>query len=130
MQNVAKLSGMIAASLTALLAACDSPKPAASGAPSASAPAAVAPKVDEPAVSAAPSASPPARASKRKDPASCPKNDPVAFEDATLETVVRRQLQKPSGPIARAELKKVKTLDLSQATSNDALDPCLHAPHR
>src|SRR5262245_38483062 len=116
----------IAAFLAIGLAACDDPKPAAMAAPSASAPVAAAPKVEETsAASAAPSSSPPSRTVRRKDPASCPKNDPVVFEDATLETAVRRQLQKPSGPIARAELKKVKTLDLSQASSNDALDPCV-----
>src|SRR5690349_24303973 len=42
-----------------------------------------------------------------------------------METVIRRQLQKPSGPVARAELKKVKTVDLSQQTKNDELDPCI-----
>jgi len=47
------------------------------------------------------------------------------FDDPTMEAAVRRQLQKPSGSIARAELKKVKTLDLSQAPKNDDLDPCL-----
>jgi internalin A len=64
-------------------------------------------------------------ARKRKDPASCPKDGSLVFDDPTTEAAVRRQLQKPTGAVARAELKKVRTLDLSQAPKNDELDPCL-----
>ena len=127
MRNDRWVAGLLAASFSMIVGACDSPAPTASGT-AASASAASPPKVEpSPAVASAaasPSAAP-ARVVKRKDPASCPKDGPVVFEDATLEAVVRRQLQKPAGPIARADLKKVKTLDLSQAPSNDALDPCI-----
>jgi internalin A len=63
--------------------------------------------------------------SQEKDPASCPKTGPVVFDNPATEAVVRRQLRKPAGPIARADLKRVKTLDLSQQTTDDELDPCL-----
>ena len=74
-----------------------------------------------------PSATPPtaATARKRKDPSACPKSGPLTFDDPATETVVRRQLQKPTGAITSAELKKIKTLDLSQAAHDDELDPCL-----
>src|SRR6186713_2654427 len=90
---------LVAAALSTSGVACDDAKPSAP-APSASALAVAQPKPEAPSstASAAPSAEP-ARVSKRKDPASCPKGDgPVAFDDPTLEAVVRRQLQKPSGP--------------------------------
>jgi internalin A len=78
-------------------------------------------------------AAPPATASaapartprQHKDPASCAKSGPMVFDDPAIEAAVRRQLQKPAGPIARADLKKVKTLDLSQQAKDDELDPCL-----
>src|SRR5690242_4165990 len=100
----ATVSRTIALFLTIVIGACDDAKPTAQAAPSASAPAVAPPKVEEPAASASPSAAPAQHVVKRKDPASCPKDGPVVFEDTTLETVVRRQLQKPSGPIARTDL--------------------------
>jgi internalin A len=102
---------------------CDDPKAKAAPAPSASAPSSSASHVEEP--TPAPPTKPTAAVRKRKDPASCPKSGTVVFDDPALEAVVRRQLQKPSGPVARAELKKVKTLDLSQQTASDELDPCI-----
>ena len=45
-----------------------------------------------------------------------------------MRPLCARQLQKPSGSIARAELKKVKTLDLSQAPKNDDLESCAFFP--
>src|SRR6266542_6664094 len=107
--------------LVCLLAACDNPPPppAAGSAP-------------RPVVSAPTEAGPPSAVAsavvpirKRKDPASCPKEGPVGFDDPTLEAAIRRQLQKPTGPLARAELRKVKTLDLSQQARADELDPCV-----
>jgi internalin A len=121
---ITRFSSLAVVCFALVSSACDDGKPA-SPAPSASPPAASVAKVETPLASAAPSAAPPAHVVKRKDPASCPKDGPVVFEDATLEAAVRRQLQKPSGPIARAELKKVKTLEISQAPNNDQLDPCV-----
>src|SRR5262245_25825706 len=70
--------------------------------------------------SAPPAASPPTKRDK-----ACTKDATVTFDEPTLEQAVRRQLSKPSGPIARAELAKVKTLDVIQAPTNDELDPCI-----
>jgi internalin A len=102
------------------LAACDEPSksaaPSGSGAPSAA--------VVAPVPAPSPTPSPAPTPAPRKE-VICSKDPVVTFEDKGLETVVRRQLQKPTGPIQRAELSKVRTLDLSQAAQNDALDPCL-----
>jgi internalin A len=107
--------------------ACDAPKPAPALLPGASQVTPDANRQEAMAASAPPDTAPrPAR--KRKDPSACPKTGPVTFDDPTMETVLRRQLQKPTGPIARAELKRVKTLDLSQETRDDELDPCVF-PH-
>lgn len=61
----------------------------------------------------------------KKAPGPCSKDPTVTFTDPTLEAAVRRQLQKAEGPIARGELGKVRTLDLSQAKRNDELDHCV-----
>jgi internalin A len=107
--------------------ACDdagkSPKASPQPIPSASSPIALPTPQDSPSPASSTGASPALR--KRKDPASCPKDGHIEFDDSTLETALRRQLQKPSGVITRAELKKVRTLDLSQAPRNDDLDPCI-----
>jgi len=74
------------------------------------------------------SAKPVASAKPKKTLADCKPGAVVAFDDELLEKTVRRQLRKSSGKITKTELAKVKTLDLSQAKSNDQLDPCLY-PH-
>jgi internalin A len=112
--------------LFAATAGCDT-QPSAPAAANASVPSPIASRPAE-AISAQPAGeNAPKVAHKHKDPASCPKAGPVVFDDPAIEAAVRRQLQKPAGPIARAELKKVKTLDLSQQAKNDELDPCIFA---
>jgi internalin A len=84
-------------------------------------------------VSAPPEAGPPedapaaAAAPPRRRAGPCPKEATVHFDDSTIESTVRVQLQQPTGPIARADLHKIKTLNLAQAKSDDWLDPCLFA---
>src|SRR5580658_7728239 len=101
------------------LTACDDDKYAAilheSGAPSASA-------LPTPAAVSAPVASAPAPPPKPKGP--CPKDKTVTFTDAATEAVVRFQLGKPQGPIARSDLPRVKTLDITK-THADEVDMCL-----
>ncbi|AGP39922.1 hypothetical protein SCE1572_38770 [Sorangium cellulosum So0157-2] len=101
------------------LLGCDEPKkpaaPAASAAPAAQAPAAATP-------AASPAASAPAPPKKE---VVCTKSDPVTFSHPALEARVRQQLQKPEGPIKRADLKNIKTMNLSDAQGLDELDPCL-----
>ena len=117
---------ILALALASALACDDKPAPAPSSAASVVAPINLGARGAPP---AAPSASAPVApaVSKHKDPSSCAKSDPVVFDDATLEAAVRRQLQRPDGPVARADLRRVKTLDLSQAKHNDELDPCVFA---
>lgn len=114
--------------LAGMTAACDSPGASKEPAGQASSKA-----ITAPAPTATPAATPAATpttaasaaAPPKKKQVDCPKEKVVTFHDQTLETVVRRQLRKESGPIERSELAKVKTLDLSQAPSNDELDPCI-----
>lgn len=55
---------------------------------------------------------------------SCPDAPDVKFVDPKLEEEVRKKLQKPEGEITRADLKKVRSINLSQGTV-DRLDPCI-----
>ncbi|AUX46277.1 internalin [Sorangium cellulosum] len=108
--------------LALCLPGCDEPsKPAAPAASAEVAPAAQAPSAAPPAASPAAAVSAPP---KRREVV-CTKSDPVTFAHPALEARVRQQLQKPEGPIARAQLKNVKTLLLSDAQGLDELDPCI-----
>jgi internalin A len=49
----------------------------------------------------------------------------VVFDEPVMEKAIRTQLQKPEGTIAKADLAKVKTLNISEAKKNDFLDPCI-----
>jgi len=50
----------------------------------------------------------------------------MTFDDPVIETVVRRQLQLPNGPVKRDAMKGIKTFNIAQAKIDD-LDPCLFA---
>src|SRR5689334_17149989 len=135
-RNLAR-SALLASSLAlslAALAGCDDSKSTTS---TSAKPSATAPPVALPPASAALQTSPPTLAPtasaassaaspppKKKDVV-CTKEPVVTISDPTLEGAVRAQLQKKDGPIQRAELKKVKTLNLSQASTNNELDPCI-----
>ncbi|MEY4550625.1 MAG: hypothetical protein RL685_6820 [Pseudomonadota bacterium] len=55
----------------------------------------------------------------------CPKPPKVAFNDAALEVEVRRKASKPEGELTAADLKKVRSVDLTRGgKSVDYLDPC------
>ncbi|HEX3776814.1 MAG TPA: leucine-rich repeat domain-containing protein [Polyangiaceae bacterium] len=108
-----------------LLAACeDPPKPdaaasaatAASAAPSATpAPSAatLAPEAEKP---------PPPKVTKKLE--DCPKGPNVTFDQKEIEDEVRKKLQKPDGALTSADLKKVKSLNLSQVKMA-GLDVCI-----
>jgi internalin A len=99
-----------------------SAKPVASSAPSASTQAAATappPVTASASVAAAPPAPP-----KKRGP--CTKEATITFTDANTETIVRRQLVKPTGPILRADLPRIKTLVLTDTKSDD-VDMCLIA---
>lgn len=108
----------LAAALFLPAVACDDPPPAKPAAPSATVVAAP-PPVTTPVPTSAPE--PP----RKRHEGPCSKDANITFTDALLEGKVRFQVQKPTGPISRADLGKVKTLNLSTATTDDELDPCL-----
>ncbi|MDX2051035.1 MAG: leucine-rich repeat domain-containing protein [Polyangiaceae bacterium] len=71
---------------------------------------------------------PPAQEAKPKKVASdCPKTDPVSFPSADFEAAVRLKLQKPTGDISRADLKRLHSLNLVNVSLSE-LDVCLF-PH-
>ena len=116
----AALFGALTVALVAGSACEEQPKPTASK-PSAT-PAAPPP--------VAPSAEPEKKVVKkkpRKEPEDCPKGNVVEFDDPKVEQAVRFKLQKPQGPISKAELGKLRSLNLSQMPV-DELDICLF-PH-
>jgi len=106
--------------LVGLIPACDAPKadPATTAAPT------------EAVVQRAPTASATAQptANKKKTAADCSDGPTVTFDESSLEAAIRKQLRKPTGPIAKAELAKVETLDLAQGPPTVQLDPCIY-PH-
>lgn len=63
----------------------------------------------------------------RKQAEDCPKGPVVKFDDPKVEEAVRFKLQKPKGDITKAELGKIRSLNLSQMQV-DELDICL-LPH-
>jgi internalin A len=113
---------------TALSWACDERPIVIAGADSGTPPSAAPPEAGRPEVPSTTTTADNADAAppRKKRTGPCPKEATVTFDDPTLEAVVRRQLQQPTGPIARADLHKIKTLDLAQAKSDDWLDPCMY----
>jgi internalin A len=111
---------------TPLFWACDEKPTATAGADSAVPPVATSPEASRPEVPSAAADNADAAPPRKRRTGPCPKEATVTFDDPTLEAVVRRQLQQPTGPVARAELHKIKTLDLAQAKSDDWLDPCMY----
>lgn len=63
----------------------------------------------------------------KKRPEDCPKGNEVEIENADLEAEVRKKLAKEKGPITKADLASVKSVNLVQ-TSLDQLDVCVF-PH-
>lgn len=109
-----------AGSLVALalcVSGCDEEKKAPSTAPSAT----VVPAPASAQAKAAPVASaPPA---KKKD-VICNVGATIEFTDKVLEADVRKKLSKPEGPITPADLKTIRSLNLTGGPVNE-LDPCL-----
>jgi internalin A len=80
----------------------------------------------------APTAAPPADAKPEVKPAKpkkqltdCPKGTAVTFEQKGMEEEVRRKLPKPTGDITTADLKKLKSFNLSQVKGMEELDVCI-----
>jgi len=113
--------------LTVLLLSClaceETPKPAATQPSAAPAPVASgsAPASSEP-------ASEPAKPNKpRKKLEDCPKGAEIKFDSPEIEQAVRFKLQKTGGVITKADLTKLKSLNLSQIEGLQELDICLFA---
>ncbi len=100
--------GALAALVT--LGCEDKPAPA----PVASATAAAVPTpAPTPAPTPEPTAAPAAKPKKKLS--DCPKTKEVEFAQKDIELEVRRKLPKPEGPITTADLRKLKSLNLSQS---------------
>jgi internalin A len=101
-------------------AACeDPPKPEAKPAETAAA---------APAPTPAPTPSPKAEEkpkAAKKQLADCPKGPAVTFEQKAVEDEVRRKLPKPTGDITQADLKKLKSFNMSQVKGLESLDVCI-----
>jgi internalin A len=61
----------------------------------------------------------------KKQLADCPKGPAVTFEQKGVEDEVRRKLPKPTGDITVADLKKLKSFNLSQVKGLEELDVCI-----
>lgn len=106
--------------LAALLAACDDkPKP---GTEPAAATTSAAPKKEEPPKEAPKEVKAPK--APKKSAADCKKGPNVEFGDPALETEIRRKLSKEKGALSAADLKAVRSVNLSTGKVND-LDPCV-----
>lgn len=98
----------------------DAPSPAQAQAPATAA--APAPAVAEP----APAAVAPVEKAPEKKQVVCPKPPKVAFSDPALEAEVRRKAQKPEGELSIADLRKVRSVDLTRSRAEvNELDPCV-----
>jgi internalin A len=95
--------------LVFLLGACDDP-PKADAAASAAAPASAAPAPTPTPTPQAEKPPPPKVTKKLED---CPKGPNVEFDQKEIEAEIRKKLQKPDGAITGTDLKKVKSLNLS-----------------
>lgn len=58
----------------------------------------------------------------------CKDGKSVDFHHKGLEQEIRRKLEKPEGEITKAELAKVKSINLAKGDALDYLDPCVF-PH-
>lgn len=116
-----------AALLGAVLLGCEDPAPPAEPAENKGTAAqalAPAPLVTEPAP-VAPSEPAPEPVAEKKAIV-CPPAPRVQFNDAALEAEVRRKAQKPEGALTLADLRKVRSVDLTRAGGKiESLDPCI-----
>lgn len=122
--NVARGRWVVLSLLSLCAVACEDP-PRPEQKPAEETAAAKAPPPTIPTPSPAASTEPPKAAKPRKQLADCPKGPTVTFEQKAIEDEVRRKVQKPTGDVTNADLKKLKSFNLSQVKGIEALDPCL-----
>src|ERR1041384_2202104 len=123
--SIARCRWVVLSLLSLSVAACEEPKPEQK--PAEETAAAKAPPPTIPTPPPAPSAEPPKVAKPKKQLADCPKGPAVTFEQKAIEDEVRRKVQKPTGDITTADLKKLKSFNLSQVKGIEQLDPCIFA---
>jgi len=70
----------------------------------------------------------PAAAKPKKPCPDCGSGPEVTIDDKALEAEIRKKLDKASGPVTKADLKRVKSLNLSQLKDIHELDPCVLTP--
>ncbi len=110
-----------------LTMACDEQKPPAAETKELPAPSAK--ELPTPAPTPPPSAAraPTPEAKPKKLAADCPAFDVVSFPSPDFEAAVRLKLQKPTGDVTKADLKRLRSLNLANVSLNE-LDICLF-PH-
>jgi internalin A len=122
--SIARSCWVVLSLLSLCAVACeDPPKPEQK--PAEETAAAKAPPPSVPTPTPAPSTAPPAAAKPKKQLADCPKGPTVTFEQKAVEDEVRRKLPKPSGDITVADLKKLKSFNMSQIKGLEELDVCI-----
>jgi len=117
MQKLGLLCLVPALAFGTFLGACDE-KPKTESAPSATA-------APTPTPTPSAEAAPPKRKKKLAD---CPTGPDVTIDNPALEAELRKKLEKPTGPISKADLKRLKSLNLSQLKDTHEIDPCLFTP--
>jgi internalin A len=105
-----------------LLAACDDPPKPDAAASAAAAPSAAPAPTPAPTPTPQAEKPPPPKVTKKLE--DCPKGPNVEFDQKEIEAEIRKKLQKPDGAITAADLKKVKSLNLS-SVKLAGLDVCV-----
>lgn len=100
--------------------ACDDPKPKEAPAKPAETKPAVAPSAATEKAEPKPAEAPPAP----KKVVKCEPGPTVKFQDPALEAEIRKKLNKSSGPVSTADLRTVRSVNISTGKVND-LDPCV-----
>jgi internalin A len=112
--------------LSLLSFACDEKKGGAGGAETPPTAATIVPPAPTPVPTE--SAAPPKPVSPKKKLADCPDGNEVTIDNPAIEAEIRKKLEKASGAIKKADLKRLKSLNISQVKELSQLDPCVFTP--
>ncbi|HTQ02977.1 MAG TPA: leucine-rich repeat domain-containing protein [Polyangiaceae bacterium] len=108
------------------LAACDKSSPSESAPSAAAAPTPT--PTPTPAPTPTPSEAAPTPPKPKKTLADCATGPNVNVDNPAVEAELRKKLEKPTGALTKADLKRLKSLNLSQLKDIHELDPCLFTP--
>lgn len=112
--------------LSLLSFGCDEKKSDAGAASTGAPQTTVVPPAPTPAPTPSAEAPKPARPKKRLS--DCPAGNEVTIDNPAIEAEIRKKLEKPSGAITKADLKRLKSLNISQVKELSELDPCIFTP--